>query len=69
MTVGVHKAGPDISPPRITNISSASAALIVGLEEDEPIIPEARRVESPIEAEPLQVLAFLHNQPTFCHHL
>ena len=42
-----------ISPPRIQNIPSATAALTVGLEEDEPTIPKARSVEPPIEAEPV----------------
>ena len=42
-----------ISPPRVTNILSMSAALTVGLEEDEPTIPKARSVEPPIEAEPV----------------
>ena len=38
-----HEEGLDvISPPSITNILSASAALTIGLEEDEPTIPEAR---------------------------
>ena len=40
-----------ISPPRVTNILSTSAALTVGLEEDEPIICEARHVDPPIEVE------------------
>ena len=39
-----------ISPPQVTNILRALAALSVGFEEDDSIIPEARRVESPIEA-------------------
>ena len=46
-----HEEGLDVmSPPRITNIMSASAPLTIVLEEDEPVFPEARRVESPIEA-------------------
>ena len=40
-----------ISPPRVTNIPSASAALTVGLEEDDSLIPEVRHVESPIDTE------------------
>ena len=39
--------------PWVTNIPSASASLTVGLEEDEPTIPEARCVEPPIEVEPV----------------
>ena len=42
-----------ISPPRVTNISSKSATLTIGLEEDEPIVLEASRIEPHIEAQPV----------------
>ena len=46
------------------NIPSTSVALTVGLEEDEPTIPEARRVEPPIEPEPVASVS-VPSQPTY----
>ena len=39
-----------ISPPRVTSIPSAPAALPIGLEEEETTILEARHTRSPIQA-------------------
>ena len=38
-----------ISPPRVTNIPSASAALTISLEEDEYEVPEASCSDPPVE--------------------
>ncbi len=40
-----------ISPPWITNIPSSSAVLSINLGEEEPDIPEARPIGSPIRTE------------------
>ena len=37
-----------ISPPQVTNIPRATAALTISLEEEEPEIPEASRIRSSI---------------------
>ena len=52
-----------ISPPRITNIPSVMAALMVGLDEDEPAIPETRHTGPRIQAEPAPSISVL-SQPT-----
>ena len=52
-----------ISPPRITNIPSASATMTVGLEEDKPAIPEARLIGPWIEVEPVPSIN-VPSQPT-----
>ena len=52
-----------ISSPRITNIPSSLATLTVGLDEDEPIIPEARRTGPRIQAEPVPSVS-VPSQPT-----
>ena len=39
-----------ISPPRVTNISSTSAALTISLEGDEPAVLEESCADPPIEA-------------------
>ena len=44
-----HEEGHDvISPPRVTNIPRATAALIISLEEEEPEILEASCIRSPL---------------------
>ena len=53
-----------ISPTKVMNISSASTALIVGLEEDEPTIPEASRVKPATEAEPVASVS-VPSQPNY----
>ncbi len=52
-----------ISPPRVTNIPSAPAALTIGLEDEEPAIPEARLTQSLIRAEPIASIS-TPSQPT-----
>ena len=42
-----YEEGHDvISPPQVTNIPKATAALTISLEEEEPEIPEASRIRS-----------------------
>ena len=42
-----YEEGHDvISPPRVTNIPKATAALTISLEEEEPVIPEASHIRS-----------------------
>ena len=52
-----------ISPPRITNIPSAPAALTIGLEGDKTVIYEARRTGPRIQAE-LVTSVSVPSQPT-----
>ena len=49
-----------ISPPRVTNIPRATAALTINLEEEEPEIPERKR---------WRVLVRRLNRLTSYHHL
>ena len=53
-----------ISPPRVTNIPRATTALTINLEEEEPEIPEASRIRSPIRTETV-ASASTPSQPTY----
>ena len=53
-----------ISPPWVTNIPRASAALKINLGGEEPAIPEVRRIRSPIRTETI-VSASTPLQPTY----
>ena len=53
-----------ISPPRVTIIPRATAALTISLEEEEPEIPEASRIRSPLRTETV-ASASTPSQPTY----
>ena len=53
-----------ILPPQVTNIQRAPAALTINLGDEELVIPEARRVRSPIRTEPVASVK-TPSQPTY----
>ena len=60
-----YEEGHDvISPPRVTYIPRATAALTISLEEEELAIPETSRIRSPIRTETV-ASASTPSQPTY----
>ena len=64
MDIYVEMGTNVISPPRVTNIPRSLAALTFNLEENEPEVLEASRIDYVIKAQPIASTSVL-SQPTY----